>query len=1112
MPDAAALRLELCGAPRLLEPGGGVITIGPRLAALLALAALRPPLARELAAAWLYPELDAAGARRNLRQLLHKQRALVQRLLVPDGDRLLLAPGVGVDALQAPDADAPHPPLLLGTRHQGDLPALQAWLDGERERLAARWRQAVADRADDDEREGRFAAALVHAAKLVAALPTSEAAHRRVMRLHDLRGDRAQALAAFDACEQVLRDELSARPGPETLALRAGIEADATALARPTPAAFAERPLLHRPPHLIGRDAERSALADAVAAGRHAVVTGEGGIGKSRLLEEHRRARGEAGARALEAGGRPADATLPYALLARLLAAALAACPHEPLPSVRGELAHVLPQPGHEPSGRADALRLVRATIALLRDVAAAGVETIVIDDLHHADDTSLRLLSHVVAESGLAWVVAARPDELAPAGRELLAALDPAAAHLPLRPLAEAEVLRLVQSLGAPVVPGAPGEWLRRTGGNPLFVVESAKAWAAAPPAAGSAWPVPLSVERLVRDRIARLGAPALRLARCAAIAGDDFEAALASHVLGVPALDLADAWSELESAGLLDDGRYTHDLVRDAVEASVPAALARELHGTIAGWLLQAGRAAARVAWHAERAALWPLASAQWRLAGQALRQRGHLLEASVCHDASARAAEQAGDAVATFEARRAQAEARAMHLNDAESDALLAALQSLAGDAAQALAALQLRVHWLACRGEHAAAIALGRPALEDHRGGDRAVLLRIAGSVADAHIREDEPARALDVLRPFEHWVAHAADPATRLVYASVRANALQTAGRLRAASAAYEEALTLAQMVGDEEEVSMNTANLGVAHMYRGMLSSAIALAREARRLAEANARGERSHNVLTVETVLAKCLLDHNDYDEALALLEPLREAFARQRSGYWRCMCEVFLAQAWVQLGQPARALAALDAAEPDLSDILTRVYALGLRAEMAALLGNGDANACITAARALPLSGEGAAAQVVRVWGSRFEPPEAAAELLVGALRWAEAQERAGLQLAAHVRASEVERRRGDAGAALRHAEAAARLAPEAHAAWFYRGELWLELHAARREAGDAAGACRALDDGLDWLRVTLTRVPPPFRRSFLDRNPTNLALRRLGRSRGADTVLLE
>ena len=122
----------------------------------------------------------------------------------------------------------------------------------------ARTRAALVELADMAERARDYADALSHAQELLALEPLSEAAHRRVMRLHYLRGDRAAALLAFDRCEQVLKDEVGAKPSADTLALLATIEQSAASPgsgvsllpggARTVPAS------VQRPPRLIGRE------------------------------------------------------------------------------------------------------------------------------------------------------------------------------------------------------------------------------------------------------------------------------------------------------------------------------------------------------------------------------------------------------------------------------------------------------------------------------------------------------------------------------------------------------------------------------------------------------------------------------------------------------------------------------------------------------------------------------------------------------------------------------------------------------------------------------------------------------------------------------------------
>ena len=219
-------------------------------------------------------------------------------------------------------------------------PELAAWLGQQRERRALRHRAALEGRADAAEQARDYAGALAHARELLALEPLSEAAHRRLIRVLYLQGDRAAALLAFDRCEQMLKDEVGTAPSAETLALLATISA-AGVPALPAPAQGLPASVL-LPPRLIGREAAWRALHEAWDAGRNAVVTGEGGMGKSRLVGDFARARG----RTLVVGARPGDARVVYASAARLLRALPAGFLRGLEPSLRRTLAWLLPELG----------------------------------------------------------------------------------------------------------------------------------------------------------------------------------------------------------------------------------------------------------------------------------------------------------------------------------------------------------------------------------------------------------------------------------------------------------------------------------------------------------------------------------------------------------------------------------------------------------------------------------------------------------------------------------------------------------------------------------------------------------------------------------------------
>ncbi|HWH81332.1 MAG TPA: BTAD domain-containing putative transcriptional regulator, partial [Burkholderiaceae bacterium] len=552
----AELRLQLLRTPQLWR-GDRAVALNRLDAALLALLAHDGPTTRARALALLWPDIDAAAARNLLRQRLFRLRraagcefvgALATRLaLAEDLAHDLRDPGAAL--LDDPEAAAGE---LLGDFAYDELSEFRDWLEGARERWRARRREALRALARRFEQQGQPARAIALAERLVRDEPLREHAHRELIRLHYLCGDRNAARAALARLRAVLARELDAAPGAETEALAALVEASA---ALPEPAAARVVPVATlRPPRLIGRDAAWHTLESSWRDGMPALVLGEAGIGKSRLIDDFARAHG-----AVRVCARPGDAHAPFALLARLAA----------------ELGAPSPE-------RWDAPRLTQA----LAPLQPAGI---VLDDLHFADEASLELLPALLAAKPRPWVLAARAHELV-AGADWLAELP---VRIELAPLSAGSVHELLDSLGLPGIDAQA--WservFRHSGGNPFFVLETVRALLE-PGIGAGAWadtalPAPGTLQRLIAARLAKLSPAALKLARVAALAAADFSVDVAAAVLDQHPLDQLDAWRELEAADVVRGQGFAHDLIRQACRAAVPEALRAWLHGRIAAAL---------------------------------------------------------------------------------------------------------------------------------------------------------------------------------------------------------------------------------------------------------------------------------------------------------------------------------------------------------------------------------------------------------------------------------------------------------------------------------------------------------------------------------------------
>ncbi|MCB8943371.1 MAG: tetratricopeptide repeat protein [Ardenticatenaceae bacterium] len=279
------------------------------------------PHRRETLAALLWPDMPDADAMRNLRKSLHRLKQTFDEQSPGFSDELLAITRQTVAVNTAVfTADTHHFQTLLHDCEQHphrhlhtctpcqqrltqaadlykgelltgftlpDAPTFDEWLIIQRESLHHNILLVLDHLTRAAEANGRYPQAQRYASRQIALEPWREEAHRQLMRAFAANGQRAEALAQYDTCAQILEEELGVEPAPETADLRQQITDNRLTIG-PAPA----RPLLHHFPTqltpFIGRHTELDQITSQLSQPDCRLLTliGPGGMGKTRLSSE----------------------------------------------------------------------------------------------------------------------------------------------------------------------------------------------------------------------------------------------------------------------------------------------------------------------------------------------------------------------------------------------------------------------------------------------------------------------------------------------------------------------------------------------------------------------------------------------------------------------------------------------------------------------------------------------------------------------------------------------------------------------------------------------------------------------------------------------------------
>ena len=347
-----------------------------------------------------------------------------------------------------------------------------------------------------------------------------------------------------------------------------------------------------------GRDDELAfidARLDALSRGHGGVVCVEGapGSGKTRLLAEAYAAAVRRGIRAFRGGADPDEHFVPLG------------------PLLDGLLS------GVEPLLDAATVRELSATpdqrFWLLQELQDRLEQTaldtpllIVLDDMQWCDDLTLlalRTLSARLSSHAILWVVALRSGTGTPSVRVALDRLQQAGAHeLRLGPLTDEAVAQIAEDILGAAPDPAVLRAARRAEGMPLLLVEllgglrdEDSVIIEDQVARLSRDLIPERLRSSVQRRLDQLSEPAREVVQAASAVGRTVPIDLLAELLGRPAATLiAPVRESLDSDLLVDqDGHlwFRHDLIREAVDGSLPASVRRALRRQAADLLLARG-----------------------------------------------------------------------------------------------------------------------------------------------------------------------------------------------------------------------------------------------------------------------------------------------------------------------------------------------------------------------------------------------------------------------------------------------------------------------------------------------------------------------------------------
>jgi DNA-binding CsgD family transcriptional regulator len=387
----------------------------------------------------------------------------------------------------------------------------------------------------------------------------------------------------------------------------------------------------------VGRRDELAQLASTGAEvtrsgrGQMAVIAGDAGVGKSRLVQEFLDQASRDGW-TTAAGGcvDVAAGALTYAALIEILRHLDRHLGRDAMAELAGpgidDLAPLLPG---APSGqRAAGGRLLERTLDFLIRLGGVAPAVVVVEDLHWADSSTRDLISFLarnIHAARLLLIVTYRADDLHRRHplKSLLAELERSdASWIRLTGLTRRDVVELVARAGDAAAAPDVSLLLDRTGGNPFFIEELLAA-------STLVISLPEGLRELLLARLHDLPDPTLAVLRPASVLGQGFTEDLLAAAAGLPLPEIEDALRQAIDYNILRAStgqlRFRHDLMREAIYDDLLPAQRHRLHVAVAA-AIEADETIID-----PPGARWGVLALHWQAAGDRVRALGASMEAA-------------------------------------------------------------------------------------------------------------------------------------------------------------------------------------------------------------------------------------------------------------------------------------------------------------------------------------------------------------------------------------------------------------------------------------------------------------------------------------------------